>query len=103
MEDVTVTDPNYTPISRTTFAGIMNDLETHPDREYWTQLRRYALADRMRKAVANDPGEDPIYVKRGEWLGLASDLKAAGSISPPQYAALIGTILNPDGDTPPTE
>ena len=86
----------YAPVSTPEYRDILDSLEAHPSREYWSESNRDALANRMALALADGvPGD--IEVELQEWKGLTNDARTGPTWTPQQFAADIGSITKVDG------
>ena len=87
----------YADADRAGFAGVLDALRDRPARDQWDRAALDQLADRL-EALFDDPGPDPVRLKEVEVRGVAADLRERASVSPPQIAAVLGTLLDPEQD-----
>ena len=81
----------YVPVSTPDYRDILDSFVIHSSREYWSESRRDALANRMALALADGvPGD--IEVELEQWKGLTNDARTGSAWTPQQFAADLGSI-----------
>ena len=92
-------DPEYAAASRLGLKAVMDAFRSAPQtdgRFAGTETERDFIVGQI-KSLFDDPGEDPVYLKRGDTIALADDLrKTHAHWSIGQYSQALGTLLDPE-------